>query len=122
MERMISEPSYLLSSLVTHSRMDQLLEELCGIKTHEEELRAHTDQMTITELKLHAIEDVGLPTLMDEALTLVTNDLEVEYGEIFELQLGGESLLLRSGKGWEEELCRASYRTDGFTNRLRPNS
>jgi GAF domain-containing protein len=105
MEHMVSKPSYLLSGLVTRTKMDQLLEELYGLKPNERELRARTDPpITITELKLHAIEDVGLLTLTDEALTLITNDLEVDYGEIFELQPDGESLLLRSGKGWEEGL------------------
>lgn len=104
MEHMVSKPSYLLSGLVTHTEMDQLLEEIYGIKPNEEALRVRTYQPTITELKLHAIADVGLLTLMDEALALVTNNLEVEYGEIFELQPDSESLLLRSGKGWEEEL------------------
>jgi GAF domain-containing protein len=105
MEHKVSKPSYLLSGLVTHTEMDRLLEEIYCIKPNEEALRARTYQPpTITELKLHAIADVGLLTLMDEALALVTNNLEVEYGEIFELQSDSESLLLRSGKGWEEEL------------------
>lgn len=85
--------------------MEQLLGELYDIKPNNEERRARTDQpTTITELRLGAIEDVGLPTLMDEALALVTKNLEVEYGKVLELQPDGESLLLRSGKGWKEEL------------------
>ena len=105
MQYIVSEPSYLLSGLVTQSKIKQLLEELYGVKPNEEELKARTYQApTITELRLEAIEDVGLPTLMDEALTLVTKNLEAEYGVIFELHPDGERLLLRSGKGWEEGL------------------
>jgi GAF domain-containing protein len=105
MQYAVSEPSYLLSGLVAQSKMEQLLEELYGINPIEEERRVDPSQpTTITELRLEAIEDVGLPTLMDEALTLVTTNLEVEYGEVFELQPDNESLLLASGKGWEEEL------------------
>ena len=106
MQYIVSEPSYLLSGLVTQSKIVQLLEELYGIKPNEEELKARTSYQapTITELRLGAIEDVGLPTLMDEALTLVTKNLEAEYGVIFELHPDDERLLLRSGKGWEEEL------------------
>jgi GAF domain-containing protein len=95
----------VLSGLVTQSKMEQLLGELYDIKPNDEERRARTDQpTTITELRLGAIEDVGLPTLMDEALALVTKNLEVEYGRVLELQPDGENLLLRSGKRWKEEL------------------
>jgi GAF domain-containing protein len=83
--------------------MEQLLDELYGIKPNKEALTARTYcPMTITELRLQAIQDVGLSTLMEEALVLVTNKLGVEYGKIFELQSDGESLLLRSGKGLKE--------------------
>jgi GAF domain-containing protein len=114
---LVSEPGYLLSGLVTQSKMEQLLEELYGIKPLEEERRADTHQATtITDLRLEAIEDVGLPTLMDEALALLINNLEVEYGEIFELQPNSESLLLTSGKGWEEGLVgQASVPLDSPT-------
>ncbi|MBV9453170.1 MAG: GAF domain-containing protein [Rubrobacter sp.] len=83
--------------------MEQLLDEIYGIKPNEEELRARTYQpTTITELRIEAIEDVGLPTLMEEALILVTKTLGVEYGRVLELQPDAENLLLRSGKGWKE--------------------
>lgn len=105
MQQVGSRPSYLLSGLVTQSKIEQLLEELYSIELNKEELETRTYQPTsITELRLEAMEDVGLSTLMDDALVLVTKELEVQYTEIFELQPDGESLLLCSGKGWEEEL------------------
>jgi GAF domain-containing protein len=121
---LVSRPSYLLSGLVTQSKIEQLLEVLYGIKPNKEELGECPYQpMTITELRLEAIEDVGLPTLMDDALAVVTKNLEVEYGEIFELQSDGESLLLRAGKCWEEELVgQATVPLDsptGYTLRVR---
>ena len=103
MNHVVSRPSCLLSGLVTQSKMEQLLGELYDIKPNDEERRARTDQpTTITELRLEAIEDVGLPTLMEEALILVTKTLGVEYGRVLELQSDAENLLLRSGKGWKE--------------------
>jgi hypothetical protein len=105
MQHVVSRPSCLLSGLLTQSKIEQLLEELYSVELNGEELETPVYQPTsITELRLEAMEDVGLSTLMDDALVLVTKELEVEYSEIFELQADGQSLLLRSGKGWEEGL------------------
>jgi GAF domain-containing protein len=50
---------------------------------------------------------------MDEALAVVTKNLVVEYGKIFELQPDGRSLLLRSGVGWKDGLVgRATIQLD----------
>ena len=71
--------------------------------TETGELGAHRSQLAaITELGLRAMEDVDLPVLMDEAVSLVAENLAVEYAKIFALQPDGESLLLCSGVGWAE--------------------
>ncbi len=84
------------------------------------ELGARTRQLAaVAELGLRALGNVDLSALMDEALALVTKNLAVEYGKIFELQPDGESLLLRSGVGWKEGLVgQATIRLDspaGYT-------
>ena len=46
----------------------------------------------------------NLPSLMDDAVTIVARTLDVEYCKIVELLPSGEELLLRAGVGWKEGL------------------
>lgn len=109
----------LFSGLVKQSGINQLLDKLCGIEQNKEESRACTPGLeAIVELKLLVLEDEDPHILMDQAVSLVTEELGVEYGKVFELQPDGESLLLRSGIGWEEGLVgRAIVRLDSPAGR-----
>ena len=47
-----------------------------------------------------------ISALLNQAVMLVAQTLEVEYCHVLELQPGGKSLLLRAGVGWKDGLCR----------------
>jgi PAS domain S-box-containing protein len=82
---------------------------VCGIftditerKRAEEALQAKArQQAAIAELGHRALTISDLSELMDEAVTLVAETLEVEYADVFELQTGGRTLVMRAGVGWE---------------------
>jgi PAS domain S-box-containing protein len=71
----------------------------------ERELRARARQQeAVAELGQRAVGNGDLRTLMQEAVALVAEVLEVEYAKVLELLPGGEELLLRVGVGFEEGL------------------
>ncbi|TAK09031.1 MAG: diguanylate cyclase, partial [Candidatus Manganitrophaceae bacterium] len=59
-------------------------------------------QEIIAELGQRALSGGPLPTLMNEAVTLVARTLEVEYCNVLEPLPGEGALLLTAGCGWEE--------------------
>jgi PAS domain S-box-containing protein len=61
-------------------------------------------QATVAQLGQSALLGKDLSSLMDEAVTLVAENLGVEYCKLLELLPDGSSLLLRSGVGWREGL------------------
>ena len=72
-------------------------------KRTQKELETHTQQQAVVaELGLWALVSKNLPSLMDDAVTLVARTLDVEYCKIVELLPSGEELLLRAGVGWKE--------------------
>lgn len=74
-------------------------------KRAEEELRIRTrQQAAVAELGKQALTCPGLTALMDEAVALVAQTLDVEYSKVLELLPQGSALLLRSGVGWKEGL------------------
>ena len=66
-------------------------------------LREH-QQAVIARLGLEALEDADLQHFMDHAVREVRNTLDTDLCNVFELQPGGQVLLLRAGVGWPEEL------------------
>jgi PAS domain S-box-containing protein len=74
------------------------------------ETRTH-QQAAVAELGLRALVNDDLQLLMDEAVALVAQTLEVEYAKIVELLPGGEELLLRAGVGWREGLLGEAKET-----------
>jgi DNA-binding NarL/FixJ family response regulator/signal transduction histidine kinase len=91
-------------------------------KRTEKEIEKRAQQQAIVaELGYQALAETNLQTLMDEAVSLVAQTLDVEYCKILELLPEGDELLLRAGVGWEEGLVgRATEGTDldsqaGFT-------
>jgi PAS domain S-box-containing protein len=72
-------------------------------KQAEDVLRAHArQQMAVAELGQRALAGTDLDTLMDDAVALVAQSLNVKYARVMELLPSGQELLLRAGKGWRE--------------------
>ena len=65
------------------------------------EIRAR-QQNAIAQLSQHALEGCDLPTLLEDAVALIPQILEVEYCSVLELLPDGKALLLRAGAGWKE--------------------
>jgi GAF domain-containing protein/ActR/RegA family two-component response regulator len=83
----------------------QLELELEARRQMEAEIRVRArQQAAIAELGQRALAGTSLSILMDEAVTLVAQTLELEYAKILELTPSGEMFLLRAGVGWQEGL------------------
>ncbi len=61
-------------------------------------------QSFLAELSQSALAGTDLNILMNSAVTLVAESLQVEYCKVLELQPDGNSLLLTAGVGWHEGL------------------
>lgn len=59
-------------------------------------------QAAVAEVGQRALADTNLSSLMDKAVALVAQTLELEYCKVLELLPDGTALLLRAGVGWEE--------------------
>ncbi|MGH7268550.1 MAG: GAF domain-containing protein, partial [Candidatus Rokuibacteriota bacterium] len=57
-------------------------------------------QAAIAELGQLALTGAAPPTLMDEAIGVVVQTLDVEYGAVFERLPDQAALVLRAGRGW----------------------
>jgi PAS domain S-box-containing protein len=72
-------------------------------KQVEEEIETRVrQQAAVASLGQYALAGMDLSTLMDRAVTLVAQNLEVEYSKVLELLPDGNALLLRAGIGWKE--------------------
>lgn len=70
---------------------------------NEERLRARErQQAAIAELGLRALSGFDLSVLMNEAVALIANTLDVEYCSVLELLPDGQELLVVAGVGWQE--------------------
>ncbi len=79
--------------------------EITERKQAEADLQARArQQAVVAELGLLALTADDLDTLMDQAVNLVAQTLEVEYCKVLELLPDGRALLLRAGVGWKEGL------------------
>lgn len=74
-------------------------------KQVEQELRARGQKnAVVAQLGQRALGGISLDALMDEAVTLVAQALQVEYCQLLELMPGGSTFLLRAGAGWHSGL------------------
>ena len=79
--------------------VEDITERVCA----ENEARARErQQAAVAGLGQKALAGVDPPVLMDEAVSLVAEALDVEYAEVLELLPDGKALLLRAGVGWKE--------------------
>lgn len=71
----------------------------------EQELRARLEQQAaVAELGRRALAGADIQTLLEEAVRVVAERLNVGYGEVLELLPGEMRLILRAGVGWEKEI------------------
>jgi PAS domain S-box-containing protein len=74
-------------------------------KQAEAELRVHArQQAAVAQLGQWALAGTDLSTLMNEAVILIAQTLEVKYSKILELLPNGNVFLLRAGVGWNKGL------------------
>lgn len=84
-------------------------------KRAEKEIATRTlQQAVVAELGYRALSGMDLQALMNKAVTLVAETLEVEYGKVVELLPEGDELLLRAGVGYEEGLVGRATEKTGF--------
>lgn len=69
----------------------------------ELKLRIH-QQSVVASLGQRGLAGTDLSTLIDEAVTLVAQTLEVEYCKVLEVLPNGSTFFLRAGIGWKEGL------------------
>lgn len=83
----------------------QVIRDMTARKQAEEELRMQArQQQAIAQLGQLALSGINSTALMDEAVTLVAQTLDMEYCKILELLPQRDILLLRAGIGWQPEL------------------
>ena len=74
-------------------------------KWAEVELKNRAQQQAVVaELGQRVLAGLNISTLINQAVQLVAEGLEIEYCQILELLPDVDQLLLRAGVGWEEEL------------------
>ncbi len=61
-------------------------------------------QAALADLGQRALSGADINTLIHETVSLVSQTLDVEYCELFELLPDNNSLILRDGIGWKEEM------------------
>ncbi|MDZ8105104.1 MAG: GAF domain-containing protein [Nostoc sp. DedQUE12a] len=84
---------------------EQVQTELAERKRVESGLRARVrQQAAVAELGQLALANLDIDALMDKAVVLITQSLEVEYSNVLELLGDRNTLLLRSGVGWDSGL------------------
>jgi GAF domain-containing protein len=81
------------------SRQALLAQQTSAVTALETRARQQT---VVAELSQHALEGRDLPTLLEDAVRLIRQILEVEYCGVLELLPDGDALLLRAGAGWKE--------------------
>ncbi len=84
---------------------EELKTEITSRKQAEQALNARIyQQAAVAKLGQLALVGTDLSNLMEEAVALVAQSIEVEYCLVSELLADGNALLLRTGVGWQEEL------------------
>lgn len=91
----LGDPKYFIS----------VIQDIADRKRAEENLKERVrQQAVVAELGQRALTSKDLSALMDEAVALVAQTLEVEYCKVLELLPAGDALLMRAGVGWQQGL------------------
>ena len=84
-------------------RMYGVSQNITERKQSENALRVRArQQQAVAKLGELALRERDLQRVFDRATATIAETLEIEYCKVLELLPGGESLLLRSGVGWQE--------------------
>ncbi|MBE9216034.1 PAS domain-containing protein [Plectonema cf. radiosum LEGE 06105] len=86
-------------------RMSGIDMDITASKTAQQALEVHANQQAlVAELSQAALARMDLNSLMQQAVNIIAQCLDIEYSKILELLPGGNELLLRSGIGWHSGL------------------
>jgi signal transduction histidine kinase len=86
-------------------RILSVVENITERKRAEEALKIRSrQQMAVAKLGLNALACDSLQALMDEAVGVVAQTLDMEFCKVLELLPGQEDLMLRAGVGWKKGL------------------
>ncbi len=86
-------------------------------KQAEEALEAYANrQALVAELSQMALAGTDLSTLMDSSVSLIAQSLKVEYCKVLELLPDGDTLLLRTGVGWQQGLVGCATVSAGINS------
>ncbi len=66
------------------------------------------EQTAVAELGRYALDERGLPDILDKAVELVARALQVPFCTVTELLPGGAKLRVRAGVGWREGVVRGA--------------
>jgi len=90
------------------------VEDITERKRAEKEIETRTHQQAVVaELGLRALAENDLSILMDEAVALLAQTLNVEYCQLLQLLPDRDDLLVRAGVGWKQGLVgSATVKTD----------
>ncbi|MFQ5724235.1 MAG: PAS domain S-box protein, partial [Terriglobia bacterium] len=91
-----TEGGVLVTSIIHDISERRRSEQELGIRARQ--------QAAVAQLGQRALAGTDLSALMEEAVTLVAETLEVEYCKVLELLPDDQVLLLRAGVGWKEGL------------------
>jgi len=61
-------------------------------------------QAAVADLGQQALKGIGLTPLLDQAVSLVVDSLDLDFCQVWELLPAGERLLLRAGAGWDPQM------------------
>lgn len=75
-----------------------------GRRDRQEAERRARQQAAVSKLGLFALKAQDVQSVLDEAVGLVRETLDVALAKVLELAPGGEYLVLRSGAGWDPGL------------------
>ncbi|WP_276300725.1 PAS domain S-box protein [Halorussus lipolyticus] len=82
-----------------------IVRDISGRKRQESELRNRIRQQeALSKFSRHALEDLSVPDLMDEATELVADALDNEYAGVLEYRPDEDDLLARTGLGWGDDV------------------
>ena len=99
----IRDDSVLVPDRSGALRWHGVISDITVQKEAEEELKRRADaQSAVARLGEHALQRVSLSQLLDEALTSVTQILEVEAAMLAEALPDGEAIQLRAHHGWTD--------------------
>ncbi|WP_413161064.1 PAS domain S-box protein [Capilliphycus salinus ALCB114379] len=95
---------------ILQQKVDQLereKQEFIKQKQTETQLKIRTQQQeAIAQLGQQAISQTELDTLLNQAVSLVAQTLNIQYSAILELLPNETTLLLRNGVGWRRDLIK----------------